>query len=135
MNQILNFNDNNNTKYYNKKLKSYKIIFLLSIIICILSIIIYFFIKYNSNKNDKISKKLVNNFSLTTLYSNSIGEYSATQIDVVQEPFVIGLIKIDKINLVYPILSQTTPELLKLSPCRYFGPMPNEIRQSMYCWS
>lgn len=131
MNQILNFNDN--SPNYSKKgydfLKNYKTIFLLSIIICIISIIIYFFIRYNVNKNDKFSKELANSFSLSTLYSNSISEYTTQKLEettTTKEPFVIGLIEIEKIKLIYPILSETTTELLKLSPCRYVGPMPNE---------
>lgn len=138
MNQILNFNYNieNSSKKNYKVLKNYKIIFSFSIIICIISIIIYFFIRYNVNRNDKFSKELANNFSLSTLYSNSSNEYSAEILQTVnKEPFVIGLIEIEKIKLIYPILSETNKELLKLSPCRYFGPMPNEPRQFMYCWS
>ena len=68
MNQILNFNDNspNSSKKGYDFLKNYKTIFLFSIIICIISIIIYFFIRYNMYKNDKLSKELANNFSLST---------------------------------------------------------------------
>lgn len=131
MNQILNFNNDssNSTKRSYTHIKNYKVIFSFSIIICIILIIIYFFIRYNINKNDKISKELANNFSLSTLYSNSIDEYSSQKLEVTnKEPFVIGLIEIEKIKLIYPILSETTNELLKLSPCRYFGPMPNEPR-------
>ena len=80
-------------------------------------------------ENDKNSKILADNFSLTTLYSNSLNEYSAQRLESIQtEPFVIGLIQIDKIKIMYPILSETNRELLKLAPCRYFGPMPNEVR-------
>lgn len=42
-------------------------------------------------------------------------------------PFVIGLIEIDKINLLYPILSTTSDESLNIAPCRFYGPMPNEV--------
>ncbi len=124
MNQMLN----NKINFLKKKQKKYKIIFFICIIICIISVIIYFFIRYNMQKNDEISKNLASGFSLTTLYSNSIGEYSTEKLEVTPEPFVIGLIQIDKIKLMYPILSETTRELLKLAPCRYYGPMPNETR-------
>ena len=124
MNQMLN----NKINFLKKKQKKYKIIFFICIIICIISVIIYFFIRYNMQKNDEISKNLASGFSLTTLYSNSIGEYSTEKLAVTPEPFVIGLIQIDKIKLMYPILSETTRELLKLAPCRYYGPMPNETR-------
>lgn len=40
---------------------------------------------------------------------------------------VIGKISIEKINLEYPILYETTDELLKIAPTRYCGPAPNGI--------
>ncbi len=124
MNKMLN----NKINFFKKEQKKYKIIFFICIIICIISVIIYFFIRYDMQKNDEISKNLANGFSLTTLYSNSISEYSSEKLEVSPQPFVIGLIQIDKIKLMYPILSETTRELLKLAPCRYYGPMPNETR-------
>ena len=39
---------------------------------------------------------------------------------------VIGIIEIPKINISYPILSESNDELLKIAPCRISGPMPNE---------
>ena len=48
---------------------------------------------------------------------------------------VIGLIEIEALNISYPILSNMNNELLKLAPCRFYGPLPNEIRKSMYCRS
>ena len=36
------------------------------------------------------------------------------------------MIKIDKIGLNYPILSESNDELLRISLCRFNGPMPNE---------
>ena len=40
---------------------------------------------------------------------------------------VIGIIKIDSIKISYPILSKINDDLLKISPCRFYGPMPNQI--------
>ncbi len=39
----------------------------------------------------------------------------------------IGIIRIPKINLNYPILSETTDELMKVAPCKFHGGNPNEI--------
>ena len=36
------------------------------------------------------------------------------------------MIEIPKIGIYYPIISEATDELLKISPCRIAGPMPNE---------
>lgn len=107
--------------------KKFKLMFIISILIIALCIIIYLFSKYNSYKKEKISNTLITNFGITTLYANNNNYIATTTTANVEEPFVIGLLKIDKINLMYPILSNTSEELLKISPCRFYGPMPNEI--------
>ena len=118
---------NNNSNDFSVK-KRAKVILYISIILIILSILVYFSIKYTLFKNQKISDNLVSNFNIKTLYSDLPDNYSSTQINTEnsETPFVIGLIQIDKINITYPILSTTSEELLKISPCRFYGPMPNE---------
>lgn len=44
-----------------------------------------------------------------------------------QSENVIGKIKIDKIGIEYPILSETTDELMKIAPTKYCGPRPNGV--------
>lgn len=137
MNQILGNNlELNYTKKYNinnsnNLSKKFRIIFIISLIFIIFFIIFYFLLKYNANKNEKLSKSLTSNFSIQTLYSTD-NNYSAERTSVSNKesssgPFVIGLLKIDKIGLIYPILSAVSDELLEISPCRFYGPMPNEI--------
>lgn len=41
--------------------------------------------------------------------------------------YTIGIINIPSINVNYPILSTYTDELLKIAPCKFHGPNPNEI--------
>lgn len=41
--------------------------------------------------------------------------------------YTIGVINIPSINVNYPILSTYTDELLKIAPCRFHGPNPNEV--------
>ena len=140
MNQILitkSFNTNifqNNTisiKKMNNILRT-KIIFWISIITLILCLSLYISLQYTSLKNIKIAKNLENKFEIQNLYSSENNSYIAqrTISDSTLsnlKPFVIGLIKIDKIDLMYPILSESSDELLEISPCRFYGPMPNEI--------
>lgn len=118
---------NNNSNDFSVK-KRAKVILYISIILIILSILVYFSIKYTLFKKQKISENLVSNFNIKTLYSDLPDNYSSAQINTenFETPFVIGLIQIDKINITYPILSTTSEELLKISPCRFYGPMPNE---------
>ena len=131
MNQILNDNleNTNITPVSTISYKKFKFIFWFSLFVITICIIIYGFLKYNSYQKEKISKTLVDNFSIYSLYSNN-NNYVAEKMNNTTEkkdPFVIGLLKIDKIGLMYPILSDTTEESLKISPCRFYGPMPNEI--------
>lgn len=37
-----------------------------------------------------------------------------------------GIIEIEKINLYYPVFSQLTEDLLKISPCKFYGDRPND---------
>lgn len=135
MNQILNDqkNESISTSSHDlspKNKKKFLLLFFISIFICIFSIFIYISLKYQLSEKEKISKSLMQQFSITTLYANTTNSVVAdkiTESSDISSPFVIGLIEIDKIKLLYPILSHTTEELLKISPCRYAGPLPNEI--------
>ena len=136
MNQILNLNnkppknDYLYSSYHNKKITIYKFIFIL----CLASTIflLCFFIKFliNINYRNEQAEDLAKQFTLTSLYSNN-QSYSINIPNTVEEnsdeQFIIGVIKIDKIKIDYPILSSTTDELLTIAPCRFAGPMPNKI--------
>lgn len=39
----------------------------------------------------------------------------------------IAIVNIPSINITYPVLSTYNEELLKTSPCKYWGPDPNEV--------
>jgi len=39
----------------------------------------------------------------------------------------VGIVKIPKINITYPILSKTTDALMKVSACKFHGANPNEV--------
>ncbi len=110
-------------KQYIKKNK-YKIQFIFSFCIALLFFLILSLNIIKSNFQEKISKKLLANYKLTTLYQSSSNKNVNTDN---YSPFVIGIIKINKIDLNYPILSQTNEELLKISVCKFAGPFPNEI--------
>lgn len=48
-----------------------------------------------------------------------------------QEYYECAIINIPSIGVYYPILNTTTDELLKISPCYFWGPKPNEVGN--YC--
>lgn len=150
MNQILepdfNVNNSNQVKKTQRKKtnisKIYKIQFTISTFIAIIFLIIFFIRLYNIRQKENISKSLMNSYSISTIYSNTT-DYSVSltnnsaNIDehLVPSPFVIGMLKIDKISLNYPILSDSNKNLLEISLCRFAGPMPNTPRELMYCWA
>lgn len=129
MNQIL-IQPKNSTMQYLKK-NQYCLQFWFSFSIALIFLCIFITNIYQMNQQEKISKRLLNNYSLTTLYQNLEDTQNIVTTEKVQvnnsDPFVIGMIRIDKINLNYPILSESNYDLLKISLCRFAGPMPNEI--------
>ncbi len=116
-------------KYFSKNNFKYKLQFIISVITAIVFIFIFYINNYLNIKKEKISKQLLNSFNLTTLYSENTNHETKKLSNSIDKSslFVIGMIKIDKINLNYPILSQSSKELLKMSICRFAGPLPNEV--------
>ena len=85
-------------------------------------VIIYY---YNLTKNEIISKKMLLSYNISFLYYSD-NRYKASYINN-SEPLIIGTLEIPKINLKYPILSYSDEENLNISPCRFAGPLPNQI--------
>ncbi len=132
MNQIL-FTDENKLddkkskkKEKNKRIKKFKIIFSLSLILIIFSLSYYIYNYSISTKKENMSSILLNNFNIQRLYSDE-NIYTTIPLNENKNFFVIGSIEIPSIQINYPILSNTTDELLKIAPCKFYGPDPNEI--------
>lgn len=126
-------NETKRTKNTHKSSSSnrfYLFQFLFSCLTAICFLMFFFIRAFYLNKKSSISDELLKTYQIATLYANST-DYSTQQLQAEiyhgTTPFVIGMIKIDKINLNYPILSQSSKELLNISVCRFAGPMPNEI--------
>lgn len=116
MNQILNtklFKKNHQNK------KFFKIQFILSTIFLIILVTFLFFYFFSLKKYEKKSNNLTNNYSLYKLYS----KYSK---EATFENEILGIIEIPKISIKYPVFSRLDEELLKISPCRFYGKTPNE---------
>jgi len=81
------------------------------------------------NKNEQISKQLINNYDVSMLYSTSASQEGLPSPDSSNGNnfSIIGLLEIKKIDLKYPILSHLTDYSLEIAPCRFYGPNPNEI--------
>lgn len=126
MNQILYTGINNKRKHSKKNFKSFKFLLYFSLFLFISSVSYFCVYLYNSKKQEKFSSALINSFNIDSLYSNE-QNYTVVKLNNSDEANVIGIIKIDKINIEYPILSKTNDDLLKISPCKFFGPDPNKV--------
>lgn len=116
MNQILC------TKIKNKHKTFFKIQFTVSIIILIILISFIFYYILYLQKQEKLSNGLIGNYSIYQLYSN----YSEPNIGnkISSENKIFGIIEIPKINVYYPVFSYLNEELLKISPCKFYGESP-----------
>ncbi len=121
MNQILFVKDENFNKKsdrINRKGFVFKIQFIISILILFTLATLYLYFRYiNQTTSDNYASKLSNNYQVYRLYSD--GE--KTSENSALSNYVIGNIDIPSINISYPILSTLTDELLKISPCRFYG--------------
>lgn len=63
----------------------------------------------------------------TEVYKNEVLPRNTRVTESGQVYWTIGKIEIPKINLEYGILNTCTDELLKLSPCYFWGAEPNEV--------
>lgn len=155
MNQILVSEKLYVTPNMKRKKKFYKFEFFLSVfLVCILSSY-YIYAEYDRNKSEQVSKEIL--ASMASLTGEAQEEKLETivvilnsafadeqEIDLTEEPeevpdvqiatandgtsyYTIARINIPKIGVDYPILSETTVELLKISPCKFWGADPNQV--------
>ena len=144
MNQIicssrsnLNISDTSNSiqgrNIFRSKRNIFIILFAFFIIVCILAVFYNIYFRYSLYANEKVSKDILDNIGLTKIYQDD-SDYNAKLLNkeiVFYENgsfSVIGVIDIKKLNISYPILSDVSKDFLKIAPCRFYGPMPNEIR-------
>ena len=135
--------------------KKYITIFCFSFTLSIIFISVLGFKIQENNKIKKYSKNFLQNYKILSMYSyNTISNNTQSQKETQNEiknrsikknnnkyekinrtaesnnllpPHIIGLLKINKIKLNYPILSETNSDLLKISLCRFAGPNPNYV--------
>ena len=124
MNQILSTKINNINK---SKGNWFKIQLYFSVIITIVIIIFIFLYINNLSKNEKLSNTLIKNYNISKLYSSNTS-YTNSNEDNNLDYFhsIFGKIEIPKIGISYPIFSHFSEELLKVSPCKFFGESLNK---------
>lgn len=122
MNQILLTNDNYISK--NKNYKNYLYLFLCSTSIFLFSLLYLInsnFIRYKALYTTNL---LQNKYHINTLYSSP---NINNNLKLSNNLSIIGYIEIPKIKISYPIIENTDENLLKISVCKFSGPLPNRI--------
>lgn len=140
LNQILSSNENKNQPSHplnNSKIHScfFKFQFIFCLVGAIISCGYYGYLQYDKNKNEALSQEILHRTSITSLYENTESSYSGTRVtndNIYQTDStgfsIIGIIEIKIIGLHYPIINEFRYDLLKIAPCKFLGPNPNEVR-------
>lgn len=121
--QILDTNNNNNKISKLNKIKKtflFKFQFIMSTTIGLILIIISIFYFSSLNKTENISDNILSNYSIYKLYSENSPVIEKSESDL------FGIIEIPKIKVYYPIFSHLSEDLLKISPCKFYGQLPND---------
>lgn len=120
MNQILNTNLKKKRKL-NKFF--FKFQFTISILISFILICMIIYYIFTLKKKEKISNNLIGNYNIYKLYSNGSQEDYVEEKEQAENE-IFGIIEIPKIGIRYPIFSHLNEELLKISPCKFYGESP-----------
>lgn len=156
MNQILVTEKLYVTPELRRKKKSYKIQFIISIVVVIALVLFYAIQEFDKYKNEKMSQDILADVNLdssndTTAMANEgevlvvilnndedesgddvTTENAAFNTDVQVSASgtkytTVAIVNIPKIGVNYPVLSKATDELLKIAPNKFWGPNPNEV--------
>lgn len=151
MNQILITEKLYVTPELKKKKKIYQLAFLISIICVFMLSSYYIYAEYDRNKSEELSKELLagrvddttvnedDNLLRVSLEANTqeqevIIEENNETTHVTQDGqsyTTEAVLNIPSLGINYPILSDTSEELLKISLNKFWGPSPNEVGN--YC--
>ncbi len=127
MNQILvtELKPRNSRQQKLKKILKLQFYFSIIFIIILSSIITYKTVSLY--KKEKYSSQILNNYNITKLYSDIPSGKLSNFNENVENSHIIGIIEIPKINVYYPVFTTYDDELLKISPCKFYGPQPGKI--------
>ena len=144
MNQIINIDLNKNidtstnpetsNNFYNipskKKLskKIFNVQFFLSITAIIIIIVMFLYYKITLNNEESFANLLINNYSITKLYSNNNTDNNDNNNysnETLPADTIIGIIEIPTLEISYTVFNGLNDELLRSSPCKFYGDFPN----------
>ena len=160
MNQILVTEKLYITPEFKRKRRLYKIEFFLSVFLVCILFSYYVYAEYDRNKNEKVSQEILEQIATTSSIDTTIKKTEdiiriiiddqeeitpeqEERIQEVQENSIVytaangieyetdAILNIPALNIQYPVLSDTSEELLEISLNKYWGPEPNE--EGNYC--
>ncbi len=157
MNQILISEKIYVTPELKKKKKMFKVEFIASVLLLCSLVIYAIYSEIDKNKSEQVSQEILANMEFSTqlsaedekvivvLLNEALEDNEETETVTLEnqqlvipeeqkciandgtEYYTIGVVNIPSIGVYYPILSTTTTELLKIAPCKFWGPNPNEV--------
>ena len=156
MNQILVSEKIYVTPELKRKRKTYKIIFILCLVLIVILTTYYVLAEYDKNQKEQISREILSQMNdQTTVEENFIvvaldEEPTDEEVPIIElntetttntldsEVTANGqtyeteaILDYPKFGINYPVLSEESEELLKVSLCKYWGPNPNTVGN--YC--
>ena len=155
MNQILVSEKIYVTKEMKKKKKIYKVIFILCLILIVILAGYYVFAEYDKNQKERISQEILNQMNDVTTVEERVIVVALDDTEEEETPVINlpstttsntlnseitangknytteAILEYPKLCINYPVLSEETEELLKISLCKYWGPNPNKVGN--YC--
>lgn len=99
----------------------FKFQFTISIVIILILISVICYYLFSLHKKEKSSNNVIDNYNIYKLYSNS---YLNKSYNNTSQSEFFGVIQIPKINLYYSVFSHLDENLLKVSPCKFYGDSP-----------
>ena len=157
MNQILVTQKLYVTPELKKKKKFYKFHFILSVFLIIVLGIVYGYGTLDRNRSEAYSQEVLSGMDIddTTVDDDVLVAYLDTKSEEVESNqqqnkdtqnkkqsktrnqiittsdgssySTVATVNIPKLNLSYPVLAETSDKLLKIAPCKFWGPEPNEV--------
>ena len=158
MNQILITEKIYVTPELKKKKKIYQLAFIISILCISMLSSYYIYAEYDRNKSEEISQEILSQLDDTTIQNDDgiltviLSQDDQSQVAVESEIMqnqesatqnsqytakdgktytIEATLNIPTLGINYPVLSETSEELLKVSLNKFWGPSPNEVGN--YC--
>lgn len=154
MNQILVSEKIYLTPELKRKRRIYKIIFAICLISILILTLYYIVIEVDKNRKERISREILEQMGDSTTIEEqvivvSLDENSDEEVPIIEMPSTSeniinseivangqtyeteAILEYSKLGINYPVLSEESDELLKISLNKYWGPNPNKVGN--YC--